>query len=358
MKNMKIVVTGGHHNSALVVAKDLSKLGHQVSWFGHRHAGAGDTNDSAEYLEVTSAKLPFYDLPAGKLTLKKITRIPQGLFYAYGLLSQIKPDAVLSFGSYLGLTVSLAAAVKNIPIFIHEQTVIAGKANKLSARFAKRIYLTWASSVKYFPRAKCLMTGLPLRSSIVAPAPARLFGNQRPTLIVMGGKQGSHILNSLVFSHLPELLQTYNLIHQTGTSSVTQDYQKAIALKDSLPPQLNDSYRPEGYLGEAEIGTLLANCDLYLGRSGAHITYELGIMAKKCVLIPFMHTHSREQLKNARLLESSGIAQILPQSSLSFTSLKHAIETGLARPQPAPLPLPLNAARIIVQDLIKHAAAH
>jgi cell division protein FtsW len=57
-----IVITGGHHNSALVVAKELISRGHQVVWLGHRQSSRGDTIDSAEYIEVKAAGIPFHDL--------------------------------------------------------------------------------------------------------------------------------------------------------------------------------------------------------------------------------------------------------------------------------------------------------
>ncbi len=244
------VITGGHHNSALVVAKELKSKGHKVVWIGHRYSSRGDTVDSAEYIEVTASGIVFHDLVAGKLllNLKELLRFPLGLARSLELLKAIAPRAIISFGGYLGGTVALSAKVLNIPIFLHEQTVTAGRANKLIGKLSKRIYLTWAESAKFFDKKKIEVVGLPLRDSIVSGSSKQLFTRRKPTLLVMGGKQGAHAINHFIFTHLPELLKDFNLIHQTGTSSLTGDYEKALAYQNELG-SLSDCYLPLGYIG-------------------------------------------------------------------------------------------------------------
>lgn len=197
------VITGGHHNSALVVAKELKSRGHKVVWIGHRYSSRGDTVDSAEYIEVTAAKIPFHDLTAGKLVLnlKEFIRIPLGLAKSFELLKAITPRAIISFGGYLGGTVALSAKVLNIPIFLHEQTVTAGRANKLIGKLSKRIYLTWDESAKFFDKKNIEVVGLPLRDNILSGTAKQLFTRRKPSLLVMGGKQGAHALNHFV--HYP-----------------------------------------------------------------------------------------------------------------------------------------------------------
>ena len=54
-----LVITGGHHTSALEVARLLRQEGWRIYWFGHRQSMWGDTSDSAEYREVTAAGIKF-----------------------------------------------------------------------------------------------------------------------------------------------------------------------------------------------------------------------------------------------------------------------------------------------------------
>ena len=96
----------------------------------------------------------------------------------------------------------------------------------------------------------------------------------------------------------------------------------------------------------------LASSDLIIGRSGAHTTYELAVLGKKCILVPFMHTHAHEQLHNAKLLEQSGLAIIIPESQLSFPRLVNSITSKLKQRHFTPLKLPLDATQVMIQDMI------
>ncbi|MFH1244718.1 MAG: glycosyltransferase [bacterium] len=350
-----IVITGGHHNSALVVAKELVKKGFHVVWVGHRYSTRGDIHDSAEYLEVTSAGIPFHHLKAGKIdstpTFDEIVNIPLGFIRAWRLLKQIEPVAVLSFGGYLGLAVSLSANLLQIPVYLHEQTMWAGKANRLAGYFARQIFLAWESASVFFPKGKSSYVGLPLRAGLLSAQSKQLFLNSLPTILVLGGKQGSHILNTHLFAILPRLLSHYNLIHQTGTNSVTGDYEAAVALKNTLNPELAPHYLPLGYINENSVGEYLASCDLYLGRSGAHITYELAYFGRKCLLVPFIYTTGSEQYLQAKYLQKAGLALILPQSELSAPSLLSGISSALKLPEVPTLTLPQDVAKVMVHKL-------
>ena len=57
-----VVFTGGHHNSALEVAKALQKEGFNTCWLGHKFNSGDNKSFSAEFQEVTEAKIDFYEL--------------------------------------------------------------------------------------------------------------------------------------------------------------------------------------------------------------------------------------------------------------------------------------------------------
>ncbi len=353
MKTKTIIITGGHHNSALVVAKLLRSKGWQIAWLGHRYAARGDHNDSAEYEEVTSAGIPFYELKAGKLSapprITELLSIPLGFLRAAWLLLKFRPRAVLSFGGYLGLATTIPAFLLGIPVYLHEQTIVGGKANMFAARFARKVYLTWKSSIRYFPAKKSVIIGLPLRPHLLQAKPQQLFTGARPTLLVLGGKQGSHVINETIFKALPELTKHYNVIHQTGMSTVTLDNTKALTLKSAY-------YLPIGYIGEDQIGSYVATADLVISRAGAHTSYELGVLGKRAILIPFIATTGHEQLEQARLLQAAGIASLLLQADLTPKALLADITHALALPAPIPLSLPREAATGLVDDLLSDLA--
>lgn len=345
------VFTGGHHNSALVLAQYFVNQKHTVYWYGHKKSSRKDQNDSAEYNEVTASQIKFFDLPAGRanLNISELIRIPYGFTVALIYLLRHKPRAVISFGGYLGATTALAASLLGIPVFLHEQTVVAGKANILIGRIARRVYLTWDSSQKFFPQKKTLVVGLPLRPSILEAKTTKFFDRQRPTLLIMGGKQGAHYLNHFIFSNLNELLRDFNIIHQTGTSSETHDLDQALSLRDSLG-SLGDCYLPLGYITEKEIGQYLKSADYYLGRSGAHITYELLLLQVRSVLLPLSSTHQSEQYKNAEELVKTKLAVIINQHDLTLKNLLDAF-TQIKKLKPQKTNLSINATEKVYHDI-------
>ena len=349
----KIIITGGHHNAALVVADLLRARGVSVVWIGHRHAARGDRQKSAEYLEVTAHNFPFHALQAGRFTLslQEIIRLPVGFFQSWSILRKEQPDAVLSFGGYLGAAVALSAALLGIRVYLHEQTRSAGLANKLIGKFARRIYLTWPDSQRHFKKEKIKVVGLPLRQNILDARPAILFDSKLPNLLVLGGKQGSHRLNTFIFKHIHDLLPQFNIIHQTGTSSVTGDHAKSLTLKESLGSK-GQGYLPVNYISETDIGPYLKAANVYLGRSGAHITYELAVLGLPSVLVPFMHTHDAEQQQNAQYLKSVGLGEVVSESELTLTGVLAAIKQVMGRATPKQK-LTSNAGETLVNDVLR-----
>ena len=151
-----LVFTGGHHISSLSVALALKAEGVNIVWIGHRHSQWADTSDSAEYRDVTAAGIPFFDLQAGKFYQTfhpaKLIRIPWGFIQAFYYLVKIRPSGIVSFGGYLAVPVVFVGWLLGIPSITHEQTVVAGWANKFISLFAKKVAITWPESASHFPK--------------------------------------------------------------------------------------------------------------------------------------------------------------------------------------------------------------
>ena len=329
----KIVFIGGHHTPALAVLDSLRRkhqtpnTKHQIHWVGHKYSMWGDKNVSAEYQEVTKRGIPFYDLKAGKLYKTfhplKLIRLPFGFLQAAYYLLKIRPDLIVSFGGYLAPPVVIAGWLLGIPSVTHEQTVIGGWANKLVARFAKKIFVSWEESLKHFPEEKTIVTGNPLRRSIfeVKNPLSPLFSPLNPTLYITGGKQGSHVINEAVKGALPELLKKYNVIHQCGRSTVYDDYQELSSDGGELSSDLRSRYILRDYITEEEIGAVFAAADVVISRAGANIVCELAALGKPAILIPIPWVSHNEQHKNAQILVDAGSAVILEEKDLSAESI-------------------------------------
>lgn len=321
-----IVFTGGHHNSALVVANELQKQGYNLAWIGHKFASAGNKAVSAEYQEVTNAKIPFYVLKTGKFyrqrNLLEYIKIPFGFLQALIYLLQIRPALIVSFGGYLAVPVVIIGWFLRIPSITHEQTVVAGWANKAISPFVKKILLTHQSSQSNYPKEKSVVVGLPLRTELFDPKLKIDF--DPPLLYISCGKQGSHIINQALFPIIPKLIEHFTVIHQTGASTLTKDVDRARRLKESLTATGSRySYAPYFFANDA--ATYLQSAQVVVSRAGAHLTYELTLLGKKTVFIPIPWVSHNEQLLNAKLASDKIPALILEEKDLTPETLYDSI---------------------------------
>lgn len=329
MSKRPIFITGGHHNSALVIALELKRLGYRVIWLGHKFSIRGDKNLSAEYQEVTQNSIPFYQLRTGKIYKKfnplEYLLVIFGFFQSLIYLLLNRPQLVISFGGYLAVPVVFAAWLLHIPSVTHEQTVVTGWANRAITPFVRRILLTHKASQPNFPKQKTAIVGLPLRSDLLTSR--RYKSPKTPILYITCGKQGSHIINQAVFPLIPKLVKHFRVVHQTGSYSHFQDRDKARRLKASLPPRLRSRYLHATYFFGSDAVRYLKTSRIVVSRSGAHTTYELLLLNKRSILIPIPWVSHHEQQKNAELLVRQGNSVIIPQDQLTPELLYEKITT-------------------------------
>lgn len=332
MRNSKnpptVVFTGGHHNSALVVALALKAKGVNIAWLGHKFTIQGDKAISAEYQEVIGHKIPFYELKTGKFYRKKnpleFLKIATGFLQSFIYLLTIRPNLIVSFGGYLAVPVVITGWLLRIPSVTHEQTVTGGWANKAITPFVKKIFLTHQSSLKSYPKEKAIVTGLPLQPSFFEPPIHKK--KKRKTIFITCGKQGSHIINSNLFPIIPKLVEKYKVIHQTGVHTTTPDQDRARRVKMALPKELQSRYRHQPYYFGKEAVKYLYLADLTISRAGAHTVYELLYLNKKHIVIPIPWVSHNEQLENANLLAKYTATKILQEKDLTPDSLLQSIE--------------------------------
>ncbi|MBI1871919.1 glycosyltransferase [Candidatus Collierbacteria bacterium] len=327
-----IVFTGGHHNSALVVAKELKKEGFQIAWMGHKF-NFSNKSLSAEYQEVTAEKIPFYELKTGKFYRQKnpieYGKILFGLIQAFVYLNKIRPVLIVSFGGFMAVPAVIAGWLLRIPSVTHEQTVVAGWANKAISPFVKKILLTHESSLKNFPKKKSVVVGLPLRPELFDPKLKQKFDPK--LLYISCGKQGSHTINQALFPLIGELVKKFTVVHQTGASGPSRDADRARRIKESLG-DLSNRYTYAPYFFATDAATYLQSAEVVISRAGAHLTYELSLLQKRAIFIPIPWVSHNEQLKNANLAAKKTPAIILLEKDLSRETLMAAIESVLAKP--------------------------
>jgi len=330
--------TGGHTSAGLAIAAALrARLGDgvELTWIGS-HTGL-------EASRVPAAGIPYRAIATGKLrrslALRNVTdlavRVPAGVVQAWRLMGRLRPDVVVATGGFVAVPTALAAAVRRRPLLVHEQVAVAGLANRLIARVADRVAVTFEGSAAAFPAGKVVVTGNPVRPELFAGERGRAaqrFGLDPalPLVYVTGGAQGSHRVNRVVGATLEPLVSRAAVVHQCGNNEF-DDAGWLARQAEALPPALRGRYRVLPFVSDA-LADLYAATTLVVGRAGGGTVTELCALGLPAVLIPLPGARGDEQTANARILADAGAAVLLPERELTAERLVAVVHALVADP--------------------------
>lgn len=327
---MKIVVIGGHLSPALSVLSHLKE--HEVLYLGRKYTFETDKTLSLEYRVISSLGINFKNITTGRLqrnfsfqTILSLLKSPIGLVQSFFILKNFKPNVVLGFGGYVQLPVIFSAFVLRIPTVIHEQSLGAGLANRIASFFAKKILISWESSLRFFPKAKTILTGIPLRSEIFQNFSPEKSGDK--LIYVTGGTSGSHSLNILIERNLSQILKMAKVFHQTGDAKEFGDFERLSQVREKLPENLRKKYMIMKFVNSKDAAELLSSADLVISRSGMNTISEIIYFQKPALAIPI--SFGGEQKNNALFLKSLGLAEVLYEENLTSFQFRNAIESML-----------------------------
>jgi len=331
---MRIVLTGGgtggHLFPLIAVYKKLKeKLGPEAE-FLYIGSGAKMEKDVMEkegvnIKNVKSGKIRRY---FSVQNIFDIFRVPIGIIQALWILLWYMPDAVFSKGGFACVPVVIAAWIYRIPVLVHESDAVAGLANRISGKFAKRVAISYPSAQKYFSKNKTAFIGNPIREDIIGgdriKARARFgFSESKPTAFVYGGSQGSQIINDSIVKILPNLLQRTQVIHQTGENNYKEVVREAgeYGIKAG-----REGYFPIAFLDAKTLRDALALSDVIISRAGATSISEFAAVGKPTILIPLGNSANNHQRANAYDIAQIGGAIVLEESNLGKHLLLQKIE--------------------------------
>lgn len=298
--------TGGHVIPALAIAQDLrSRLGAEVVFIG--------TARGIETRLVPASGFELRLIEVGALKRVSLTTraktmfvLPRAILASSKILGEFKPDVVIGVGGYASGPAMLAATLRRIPTLIFEPNVVPGFANKMVAPFATAAAVHFEATCQYFRR--CTVTGVPVRQRFFDIPPRA--GNDRPSLLLFGGSQGSHILNTVLVEALPQLaaaLPGLHVVHQTGEKeyeTVSKAYLD-VEISAEVSPFIDN------------MAAAFAGADLLVCRSGASTVAEVTAAAKPALFVPFAEAADNHQFKNAELLVSNKAAVLIEEKDLN-----------------------------------------
>jgi UDP-N-acetylglucosamine--N-acetylmuramyl-(pentapeptide) pyrophosphoryl-undecaprenol N-acetylglucosamine transferase len=289
--------------------------------------GARYVPDGTAWHEIPAAS------PSGRALnrLLGIARLGQGLLRALALLRRERPAAVAAFGGYASVPVGLAAGLLGRPLLVHEQNAVLGRANRLIARRAGLLALSFeaTSGAAAARRAATRITGNPVRAEVVArrdqpyrtPAP-----NGTLDVLVVGGSQGARVLSEVLPAAIAHL---------------TKAERARIRLTQQCRPEdlgrVAGAYASLGFKAELagffdDLPERLARSQLVISRSGASSVAELLVLGRPALLVPYRFAADDHQRANAAALAAAGAGWMTAEAEIDGPHVAARLRDGLERP--------------------------
>ena len=231
----------------------------------------------------------------------------RAVFWSLAFLRREKPDAVLGVGGYVSVPVCFAAFLLRIPIYLQEQNVSVGIANRFLGKLSRKIFLGFSQAAQYFPKGRSIVSGNPVRKDFLRSDFPKL-NPQAESLFIFGGSQGAKSINDALLAMLPELLVTFpklTILHQTGE----KDLANVTATYAALWP--NGNYRVQPFV--TDMYDAYAKASLVICRSGALTTSELIQVGRPSLLVPYPRKGQNDQTSNAYFLQENKVARVAEQ---------------------------------------------
>ncbi|HOK10401.1 MAG TPA: undecaprenyldiphospho-muramoylpentapeptide beta-N-acetylglucosaminyltransferase [Candidatus Hydrogenedens sp.] len=335
---MKVIITGGgtggHIFPALSILEELQRRDHQllVQWVGKK--------GNLEEKVCQQRGIPFRSVPIRgwprKISISQgitASLLAISIIRSFQILLRFQPQIVIGVGGYVSFPILWCAQILNIPTVLHEQNSRLGMANRILAKKAKKVFLSFPLVENlpeeiYDPK-KFIITGNPVRHAFITP-PSREeictqlgFNPQQKTILVMGGSQGAHTINLAVSDMLNKLEPNeFQIIWITGHNDY--DKYKNHASQSKVPLKMYPFYE--------DMADLMSASDLLVARSGASTLAEITVLAKPSILIPFPYATDNHQEHNARSIENAGAGEVILDKDCSADSLLPRIRKILNDP--------------------------
>ena len=317
VRNFYVLVaggSGGHVNPALALHEELREFENTKTIFFTDKRGKSYLNGIEKTdIHIIKSSSPFKSGINHKIFFIFYNLI--GFVQSIFKLIKLRPKIIISFGGYTSIPTCLAAYILKIPVIIHEQNSIMGRANRLLSYFACSI-LTSFDNTKQLNKKhneKVNIVGLPVRKN-VKNLRSKYIPNRNKknfNILVIGGSQGATLFNDLI----PEIIVTFPahlkkkvFIHQNCLAG----YERILQSKYE---QIGIEYEIQSYF--ENIGSLISSSDLIISRAGASMIFEICTIGRASILIPMAHALDSDQLYNAKYLAQQNACILYDEKNIN-----------------------------------------
>ena len=325
---MKILLTGGgtggHFYPLIAIAEKLIEQTDKQKIVDLKLYYMSDKPYDKRML--TENGINFVQVPAGKMrlyfSLKNISdffKTLSGMFIGFFSMFFIYPDVVISKGGYAAFPAVFAAKLLRIPVIVHESDSFPGRLNVWTAKFAKKVAISWPEAIEYLPKEKTALTGQPIRKNILhgdSEGAYEVFKLEStlPVILVVGGSSGAEIINNIMIEVLPDLLSKYQIIHQTGINNIDD-----VLGRSKLVMENNANiarYVALPYLNNLATRKAAGIANIIISRAGSAI-FEISSWGIPSIIIPITKSNGDHQRKNAYNYARTGACEVIDEANLT-----------------------------------------
>ena len=233
-----------------------------------------------------------------------------------------RPNIIFLKGGYVCLPVGLIARLFKIPYIIHESDAVAGLANRVLMKKARKVAFGLPISEETQEKhPNYVWTGIPVNPDFKTVSPAQQnsykrafsFNANQPLVVITGGSQGSENLNEATRAILPELLKFTSV----GLVAGRKHYEDMVDLKkyeNWEKASLESNFRMWEF--NTTMNELMGAADVVVSRAGATTIAELAALKKTVILVPFERLPGGHQEKNADRLKQAQAASVISDMAM------------------------------------------
>lgn len=346
--------TGGHIIPARCLAEELSDLGYRVNFYGDvKYKNYIKSENNFESFIISSSQIEKKPIKLFIAALK----IGLGVMQSVVAILKNRPQAVITFGGYATFPILIAAIITKTDIILHEQNSHLGKVNRIFAKYASKIALSFKETdgINTEFKNKTIWVGNPVRQEIIAlnaceyklPQPKVVpvkednkmgynvilasdfkenYQEAAPELfniLVIGGSGGakifSEILPKVFFNLNNEVKNKINIIQQCRqelTESTFKQYQSF-----NLNCEIKSFF--------TDMPNKISQAHLVIARAGASSIFEFCAAKKPMILVPFANSADNHQAKNAAFVAKNKAAILLTEEEFTINKFSEILKNLL-----------------------------
>lgn len=327
---MKVIIsgggTGGHIYPAIAIADVLKKNNPTIDIL---FVGA---HGKMEMSKVPEAGYPIVGLNIRGWQRKQYLqnfslpfRLATSLWDAYKLLKYFQPDVVVGTGGYASAPTLYMATRQHIATLIQEQNAVAGRTNRILARYVDTVCVAYNDMITQFPAPKIVLTGNPIREGLTQLNKKREAAyahfNLTPykkCLLVLGGSLGAQTINESILQAADLFIEAgIQIIWATGALHFSH-------IHAQLTQQQQHTIKIYPFIKAIELAYAVANS--VIARAGALTIAELCTAQKPVIFVPSPNVTADHQTKNVLPLIENQAALMIKEHEVSQKLVQAALQ--------------------------------